>query len=444
MENIVQKFINFPNPPSATEIEFRVISALIYLGDVKSFVIQQSMLNLNDDCFMNVYHRRFFSLIKHRFEQGLEFSLITILSFLDNDLYNYAQEFIRDEFFTTNYLESDIRQLLELQSQRKQLVVLVNAVNNSLNAKTSNEALSAIADTLQELNHVTNLHKPYRRSVEDILDSFLSKSNDETISVKIDIPDLPLVPNKSLITIAGRSGHGKTFFSLYMLDRLMLAMPDKQHLYFNLEMDDVVLLERLAHLNRIRRDNTKETLKAASSLLMSRDLNIITKDLITIEEIESESRLAALQKPIGVIVVDYLGLVRSKNKAERNDLLQADIAKRLAGLAMSLNCIVIALSQVNRDIKTRPIGDRCPVTTDSSESMGLVHSSSWWLGIDQPQLDSSEPQFQDMFIVKCRKNRGDSGMFELKLKFKWGTFSKWERPFCSSSQKVYNHETPTF
>jgi replicative DNA helicase len=129
-------------------------------------------------------------------------------------------------------------------------------------------------------------------------------------------------------------------------------------------------------------------------------------------------------------VVDYLGLIGSKARYEAKHLQQADISKRLAALSLELDCVVICLIQVNREFKNRPVGDRCPLTTDASESMGSVYSSSWWIGIDRPEQDDNSGEFQHLFMVACRKNRGDQGNFEFNLKFQNGMFSKWYRPFC--------------
>src|SRR5690606_33454758 len=104
------------------------------------------------------------------------------------------------------------------------------------------------------------------------------------------------------------------------------------------------------------------------------NVSLVSEPLMTIDQIETECRLAALRQPLAVIVVDYLGLIRSKSRSERKDLEQGEIAKRLAALSLELNCIVIALSQVNREFKNRPVGDRCPVISDAAESMGSVHS----------------------------------------------------------------------
>lgn len=440
----MQNRLQYLNPPCAGEIELRVISALTCIGECNDLKVQKAMLMLDVHCFQNMDYRQMYELIVDLFNQGKEFSFITFMTLVPSEIYEICYTMVKDDYSQSRYLEADVLQLLAYRAWRKQLKILVDAANHSLDATTAEQSLEAISECLQKINQSTSTtRKSYLRTYETIADEFLSQSEEEDDSqFMVDIPDLPAVPNRALITIAGRSGHGKTFFALYLMDKIIDAQPNKQTLYFNLEMHERVMMERHAKLLGVQGNTRRETIANGVSQLLTKNVSLISEPMITIDEIETECRLAAMRQPIACIVVDYLGLIRSKAKSERKDLEQGDIAKRLAALSIELNCVVLALIQVNRDFKNRVVGDRCPMTQDSAESMGSVHSSSWWLGIDQPQNDSDDPEWQDMFFVHCRKNRGDSGNFQLKLKFKWGTFSKWERPFSSYVKKPV--ETPSF
>jgi replicative DNA helicase len=123
---------------------------------------------------------------------------------------------------------------------------------------------------------------------------------------------------------------------------------------------------------------------------------------VSIDYIETSARLAHVKTPFSVIVVDYLGIVQNKSKFESHALKQADIALRLSALAIELDCIVIALTQVNRDYAGRQ--DKVPITSDAADSSGSERSSSYWLGIYRPFVDD-ETQCENDFVVKCRKNR---------------------------------------
>jgi replicative DNA helicase len=200
-------------------------------------------------------------------------------------------------------------------------------------------------------------------------------------------------------------------------------------------MDEVVMLHRHAMILGGTGSTRNEVIKSKLPELLNKNVNLFTVPMITIEEIETHSRLAALRKPINVIVVDYVNLVTMKKRGESNSLDQNEIAKRLAALALDLNCTVIGLLQVNRASNNRPVGERIPQVADAADSMGSVKSATWWIGIDQPQKDDPDPTFRDLYQLACRKNRhGDN--FYIDFDFKNGMFFKRETTFQQyASQK---------
>ncbi len=435
MENSVLTRLPHVAAPRAHQIELRVICALIHIGKPSNLRVQNAMLKLHKYCFMDRDHRILFELISELFAKGNAFDFVEFMTLDHNDQYHLIEHAIRDEYLFSNTLEHDIEKLLAYHSWRTQLEILVNSVNSSLEQTLPEEAIQVIAEGLQALS---NIDKPASTSIvrayELIADDMLMENEADNVEFNVDIPGLPSVPNRALITIAGRSGHGKTFFALYLMDAIINAHPDKQTFYFNLEMHERVMMERHARILGCHGINRKDVIKKALPELLAKNVSLVSVPMITIDQIETECRLAALRKPLCCIVVDYLGLVGSKSKYDRKDLQQGDIAKRLAALSLELDCVVIALIQVNREFKTRPVGDRCPLTSDAAESMGSVHSSSWWIGIDQPQNDDDSGEYQDLFMVACRKNRGDSGLFSLNLKFQHGMFSKWYKPFSPAAK----------
>lgn len=430
MGNSVQHSVNHVTPPRGAEIELRTLSALIQLGDPKNLRVQSAMLQLDKHCFYLIDHQVVYELISDLFANGKPFDIVELMPVIPDDQYHLVSKSIQDAYCTTNRLEHDIDTLLAYRTYRQQLKTLVNTVNRSFEEKLPREAINRIREEIQGLSELddatqSSIVRPYELEI----DAILTEEVEEVVDFLVNISDFPPVPNRALITIAGRSGHGKTFFALYLMDAIINAQPGKQTLYFNLEMHPRVMIERHAILLGSQGANRKELVGNVAHTLLSKNVSLISVPMITIEKIEAECRLAALREPLCCIVVDYLGLIGSKAQYEAKYVQQNDIAKRLAALSMELDCVVICLIQVNREFNKRPIGNRCPITSDAAESSGSVHSSSWWLGIDQPQIDDNSGEYQDLFMVECRKNRGQAGMFSIKLKFKNGQFSKYERPF---------------
>lgn len=435
MENSVLASLPYVVPPKAHEIELRALCALIHLGDQNNLRVQKAMLQLDRECFTDIDHKVIFDLIEELFKKGKPFDFVEFITLVSIDQYHIVAESVQDIYMFANHLEHDTEKLLNYRALRKQLRIMVDTVNDCLQTPLPEDSLDLISSGLKGLCQTTSdIRKSIVRTYETIADEFLSEDETDDSEFYVDIPNLPAVPNRALITIAGRSGHGKTFWALYLMDKIIDKHADKQSLYFNLEMHERVMMERHARLLGINGATRREVIANGIHLLMPKNVSLISEPMITIEEIETESRLASLRQPLAAIVVDYLSLIRTKARSESKYQEQNDIAKRLAALSIELNCVVICLVQVNRDNKARPVGDRCPIPTDSAEAMGSVHSSSWWLGIDQPQHDDDSGQYQHLFQVRCRKNRGDAGLFSLDLKFQNGRFWKWERPFCYSKK----------
>ena len=130
-----------------------------------------------------------------------------------------------------------------------------------------------------------------------------------------------------------------------------------------------------------------------------------------------------------------MGFVTSKQKYDREDLKISDITQRLTALAMKLKCIVIGLTQVNRDPAKRSKDDRCPYPSDVADSVGSVRSSSLWIGIDRPELYQDDFVSKNLFVAKCRKNRrGDN--FEAYFDFNGGRFKERQKPFYAPEKSI--------
>lgn len=407
------------------------LARLMMLHNAKMADIQESMLLVDEKCFTESTRRKIFSTIKQLFTTNECFDAIAVVGMLHPTLEAYVFQIINDIVPSSNII-SYAKQLVDYRILRDQVELLVRTIQQVNNHATPTEAIEGIRENLTGINntHQTKLSKIVEE-FEELADDYLSSEDDSLLKIHTDIPGLPPVPSSALITIAGRPSVGKSFFGLYFMDKLMCKLPNKRGLYFNLEMHPVVMMQRYAGLLGHIEIDTKERIKNSIHLLMAKNIGLINRPMITIDEIETISRLQALKCPIGAIVVDYMGLVRAKARFESKHLEQENIAYRLAALSLELNCTVIALSQVNRDYKLRPIGDRCPNTQDASGSMGTVHSSTWWIGIDRPEIDTDDSQYQYLFMIQNRKARDDSGFFSINLDFKNGQFFKRQRPFCS-------------
>ncbi|MBF0573433.1 MAG: replicative DNA helicase [Desulfamplus sp.] len=181
-----------------------------------------------------------------------------------------------------------------------------------------------------------------------------------------------------LIIIAARPSMGKTAFALNMARNVALkeSVPVA---VFSLEMSNVQLSMRLLtseakiDAKRLRGGflDSEELgrITAAASVLEKLPIFIDDTPNITVMDIKSKTRRLKMDKGLGLVIIDYLQLMKAPFRSERRDLEIAEISRALKGLAKELDIPVIALSQLNRMLEQR--AEKRPLLSDLRESGAL-------------------------------------------------------------------------
>jgi len=180
-----------------------------------------------------------------------------------------------------------------------------------------------------------------------------------------------------LIIIAGRPSMGKTAFALNIAQ--YAAMHSEQRVpvaVFSLEMSKEQLVTRLlccesrVDASRVRTGHFQENdwpklIKAASSLHEAK-IFIDDTPAISVMEMRAKCRRLKAEHNIGLIVVDYLQLMRGGVSSESRQQEISEISRSLKALAKELDVPVVALSQLNRGLESRT--DKRPMMSDLRES----------------------------------------------------------------------------
>ncbi|MBF0378633.1 MAG: replicative DNA helicase [Desulfamplus sp.] len=181
-----------------------------------------------------------------------------------------------------------------------------------------------------------------------------------------------------LIIIAARPSMGKTAFALNIARNVALeeSVPVA---VFSLEMSNVQLSMRLLtseakiDSKRLRGGflDSEELARitAAASVLEKLPIFIDDTPNITAMEIKSKTKRLKMNSGLGLIIIDYLQLMKAPFRSERRDLEIAEISRTLKGLAKELDIPVIALSQLNRMLEQR--AEKRPLLSDLRESGAL-------------------------------------------------------------------------
>ncbi len=218
-----------------------------------------------------------------------------------------------------------------------------------------------------------------------------------------------------LIVLAARPSMGKTAFALNIAEHVGVeeGLPVA---VFSMEMGASQLALRLvgslgridqSHLRTGRlRDDEWERLPTAATKLSQAPIFIDETSGLNPAELRARARRLARQYggTLGLIVIDYLQLMSGSGGNEENRAtVLGEISRGMKGLAKELQCPVIALSQLNRSVESRP--DKRPMMSDLRESGAIEQDADIIMFIyrdDYYNKDSKEPGVAEIIIAKQR------------------------------------------
>ncbi|AVX37801.1 DnaB-like helicase C-terminal domain-containing protein [Yersinia massiliensis] len=229
----------------------------------------------------------------------------------------------------------------------------------------------------------------------------------------------------SLFVVGARPKMGKTTFYLNMA--INCAMNEKlPALAFSLEMPDLQLAERMiTQISGVSSknfyldgyDDNRFALASAKGVELATNGNLYIDDTpgLSLAHIVSECRRIKRERGVvGMVLVDYLTLMKAE-KADRNDLAYGMITKGLKNLAKELDCVVVLLTQLNRDLEKRT--NKRPLPSDSRDTGQIEQDCDYWLGIYRAgAYDDNANQHDTELLMKLNRH-GENGVVYVEQRF---------------------------
>ncbi|MFZ0943741.1 MAG: replicative DNA helicase [Syntrophobacteraceae bacterium] len=416
-------------PPQQIEAEQSLLGGIM----VDSLGLPSALEVLKGDEFYKESHRIIFTAIQDLFERNEPVDILTV----------------------TNLLEE--RKLLESVGGASYIAALTDAMPTSSNvaayAKIINEK-AVMRRLIQSANEIISFAYGGGKNSEEVLDSAeaaifriaerrirnsyfplkdVIKKNIETIerwqeyremvtgvpSGYKDLDKLTAGFQKSdLIIIAARPSMGKTALGLCVA-RNAAKDSGVPVAFFSLEMSKEQLAMRLlcsearvdSHKIRSGFLSSQECGKLLQAAGLFMDVPIYIDDTPGISplELRAKARRIMADKGLGLVVVDYLQLMRGRETVERREQEISEISRSLKGLAKELDIPVIAIAQLNRKVEER--ADKRPLLSDLRESGAIEQDADVIAFIYRDEVYAKqgckEPGVAEIIIGKQRN--GPSG-----------------------------------
>ncbi|MBG0777892.1 MAG: replicative DNA helicase [Desulfovibrionaceae bacterium] len=249
-----------------------------------------------------------------------------------------------------------------------------------------------------------------------------------------------------LIILAARPSMGKTAFALN-LGMNAAIFENVPTAIFSLEMSSEQLIQRLlcawgrVDLASLRRgfldDEDWNRLYDAANALSAAPIFIDDTPALSTMELRSRCRRIKAERGLGLVIVDYLQLMRSSRRTDSRELEISDISRTLKALAKELHVPVIALSQLNRKVEERT--NRRPLLSDLRESGAIEQDADVILFLYRDDVynkrdDNPKKNVAEVIIGKQRN--GPTGEVELFFAKRHTRFENLEStyPYNSGSE----------
>jgi len=439
------------NPLHSREAEQAVLGGLfvspVAFDDVAGVVKEADFFEKN--------HQVIFATLAALVSQKREIDLVVVLDALEGSGrldaaggMAYLATLARDTPSAANVLA--YAAIVRNHAQRRALVNLGVQIGQWTLADADAEAtLNRLRRALEALDGVSSTDGP--RLLADLLPGVLDRIDERAnrspgtrlgapigLAAVDDLLD-GLCPGR-LYVVAGRPGSGKSVFGLQALRAVVTAGHDA--LLFTLEMPaEEVILRLLAaeqplnytQLQAARLgDGDWAGLAETAYRLRPARLWIDDSSQLAIADLLARARRRQRQRPLGLVVVDYLGLIQGDGD---NRVLEiGSITRALKGLAKELNAPVLLLAQLNRSLEQR--SDKRPILSDLRESGSVEQDADVVLFLYRDELHNPESPDKGCVELLVRKNRaGKTGVIPLAFQGEFcrfmplaGGLPSWNKP----------------
>ncbi len=420
-------------PPQALEAERSVLAALLLDPEAIGRAVEQ----LEPEAFYRIAHRKMYEAIVALYNRNENVDVVTLAEELRKrsdleavggpaalaQVLEYATTSANLEqhiklIHSKALLRSLIRASAEIQSEA---YAAQDETSNILDRAESR--IFAITDTRVRSGFVAlrDLLKPAFEHIQQLFERKVQVTGVDTGYDDINKMTSGL-QRGDLVIIAGRPSMGKSSFAMNIAENAAIRARVPVAV-FSLEMSKEQLVQRLlcsqaeVALHKVRNGYLSNEdwprLTTAAGLLTSAPIMLDDSSSPTVMEIRAKCRRLMSENKLGLVIIDYLQLIRPGGDAENRVQEISQITRALKALAKELSVPVVALSQLSRAVETRDKTGR-PQLSDLRESGSIEQDSDVVMFVYREVVynrETQEPGKAQIIIAKQRN--GPTGEVDL-------------------------------
>ena len=274
---------------------------------------------------------------------------------------------------------------------------IFDLVMNRTDGGTLKPVREVLVNTFQEIEQLARLHG----EISGVPTGFIDL--DSTLT--------GLHPGE-LIIIGARPAMGKTSFAMNIAGYASIVK-GKTVAVFSLEMPREQIVMRMlcsearVNMQKVRKGTLEDqewmALAKALGPISNAPLYLDDTAALTPSQLRSRCRRLMMDHGLDLVLVDYLGLMRSDGRTESRQLEVAEISRQLKAIALEMKIPIIACAQLSRANKDRI--DKRPMLSDLRDSGSIEQDADVVMFLHREEYYNPDTEDKNIAEVNVAKQR---------------------------------------
>jgi len=384
-------------------------------------IFENAQFILDEEDFINPTNKNIIKAINELKAEKKEISILSIKSKMKEEPQKILQYLsCLSEYIYGSNQDDVYNKIIDLSKQRKLFDLLRKSVDEIKGTEDINLFSEKIIKSINKIQEVNMKEKSFVEKVADTVQDIEEKTLKETdyslYTGMIDLDKLICgLHNEELTIIGARPGVGKTTFALQIAEHI--ASKGVPVAIISLEMSDSQVIQKM-----IARKSRINSYKMRMGTLENKDLEAIgqtsaeiatlpiylTTNSRTIQQIEATARNLKNKNKLGLLIIDYIQLIKNKEKFNSREQEVADITRTLKLLSLELKIPIVGLCQLNRNATRQE-----PLLSDLRESGAIEQDADNVIFLYQE--NDSETDLIDITIKVAKQRAGGIGKVYMKF-----------------------------
>ena len=384
-------------------------------------IIEHEDYMLDENDFVSERNQKIIRAINELKAEKKEISILSVQAKIKarkNQVLEYLSSLV--DYVILTSANSVYNDLIELSKKRKLFRLLQEKLTKISECENIDILAQEVVKEINQIEQINEKEKTFMQQVMEVVTKMEQDSNkgmDYSLYTGLqDLDNKICGLHKQELTIIGaRPGVGKTTFALQIAEHI--AEKGIEVAIISLEMSEIQIIQKMlskkTKINSYKmrmatlEDKDWEKIAEATTQIPKLPIHLTTKAR-TLQYIENIARKLKNKNNLGLLIIDYIQLIKNNGKFNNREQEVADITRTLKLLSLELDIPIVGLCQLNRNASKSE-----PTLADLRESGSIEQDADNVLFLYQE--NEEEGNIVNITLKIAKQRAGELGKVYLKF-----------------------------